>query len=67
MITHLVNRSTEERLTVVLEIGPTWWLKDHSGHVLKAERAKFSPANWQLFGSDLPLDAHGFGQAFNPS
>jgi len=63
MIQHLTHRRTGEHLTVELEIGPTWWVKDHAGHVRKAMRADFSPAAWHLTGTDLPVEAQGFTTA----
>lgn len=70
MITALVNRCTNERLVIELEIGQAWWVRGSDGQVEQAERDHFPQELWAHIGSDLPSDAYGFhmnGKTYAPN
>jgi len=62
MITEVIHRKTHERLTVELEIGGTWWLRNSRGEIEKAPREHFASEQWRFVGSDILNEAFSFTQ-----
>lgn len=57
----VVNRTSGERLSIELELGPLLWLRDERGGVEQARREHLPAEQWEFIeeGSNVDLFAAG--------
>lgn len=56
MISGLRHIKTGEELTVELEVGATWWLRNERGEIETASKAHFAAEAWEFRGASGDTD-----------